>query len=473
VAGAAFAVLAAAGATSAYGPHPAWAADGGSAVCSVAYTGSDWTGGFTAQVTVTNLGPAVTSWRLGWAFGGDQRVTSAWNATVTQSGAAVTASSLSYNGTLATGASTGFGFQGTWKAADPAPTSFTFNGTPCAVPGGPTATPTPSPTPTPTPTPTASPTPTPTQSTTPTPTPTPTGPTGPGSTVQVGDAKTLKAALAAAVPGETIQLADGTYTGTFTASVPGTAAAPITLTGSANAVLTSSSGGGYGLHIQNAPYWTVRGLTFTGTQKGIVVDGSDHVLLDGVTVHGTTMEGVHFRQSSSYGTIENSTIYDTGTSGNGEGEGVYVGTANTLTDTSDHVSVLDNTIGPDVGGENVDIKEGTSDGLISGNHFDGSGLTGQNYDDSWVDVKGNDYVVEDNTGVNTTNDGYQTHSQFDGWGCGTVFRGNVSDLTGATGPDQYAFDITDYDATACPVTVAADNTVKGGNGLVNPGVPIG
>lgn len=46
-----------------------------------------------------------------------------------------------------------------------------------------------------------------------------------------------------------------------------------------------------------------------------------------------------------------------------------------------------------------------------------------------VDVKGNDVLVADNAGRNTTNDGYRTHTQQYGWGCGTVFRNNRSTLT--------------------------------------------
>ncbi|QKW25416.1 cellulose binding domain-containing protein [Streptomyces seoulensis] len=117
------------------------AADGG-AVCRVAWTADQWPGGFTAQVSVTNLGPAVSGWELGWTFGAGQRVTSAWNARVSQSGAAVTAGSLDYNGTLATGAAASFGFQGTWSGANPAPADFTFNGVSCA--GGSGGSPTPS-----------------------------------------------------------------------------------------------------------------------------------------------------------------------------------------------------------------------------------------------------------------------------------------------------------------------------------------
>jgi Right handed beta helix region len=287
------------------------------------------------------------------------------------------------------------------------------------------------------------------------------------ATVEVTTAKELKAALTAAAPGQTIHLADGTYTGNFKVYVAGTASAPITLTGSAKAVLTSS--GGYGLYLDGSSYWTVEGLTVTGGQKGIVTDAASHVVIDSVTVHDLQMEGVHFRTSSTDGVIKNSRIYNTGLQRPGYGEGVYVGTANTLDDNSDRVQILDNVIGPDVGGENIDLKEGTTGGTVTGNTFDGSGLSMTNYDDSWIDVKGNGYTVTGNTGTRTLNDGYQTHTQQPGWGCGTVFRGNRSDLTGATGANRLAIDVTNSSAS-CPTTVYSSNTVTGGNGLTN--VPV-
>jgi hypothetical protein len=203
-----------------------------------------------------------------------------------------------------------------------------------------------------------------------------------------------------------------------------------------------------------------------------MIDSATRVTIDGVTVHGLDMEGVHFRNSSTYGVIKNSRIYDTGNDGRGMGEGVYVGSAGGTSDKSDHVQILGNTIGPDVGGEAVDLKEGTTGGLVSGNSFDGRGLTGANYDDSWIDVKGNNYVIENNTGKNTTNNGYETHTQQSGWGCGTVFRGNTSDLTGATGSGRYAFNITNYNASSCKVTVDRSNTMTGGKALTNPGIPV-
>ncbi|GAA3910664.1 hypothetical protein GCM10022244_20840 [Streptomyces gulbargensis] len=284
------------------------------------------------------------------------------------------------------------------------------------------------------------------------------------ATVDVSTTAQLRTALANARPGDTIRLADGTYTGNFKATTPGTATARIVLTGSSRAVLTA--GGGYGLHLNGASYWTVAGITVTGGQKGIMTDAADGVVIDGVTVHGLDMEGVHFRNSSRNGVLKNSRVYDTGNDGRGMGEGVYVGSANTLTDRSDNVLIIDNVIGPDVGGESVDIKEGTTGARIVGNTFDGRGLTGVHYDDSWVDVKGNNVLVEGNRGVNTTNNGFETHSQQSGWGCGTVFHDNHADLTGATGPKRLAIHVA-HQSGSCRTTVYASNTVSGGYGLTN------
>nr|BFE73176.1 hypothetical protein GCM10020092_064770 [Actinoplanes digitatis] len=87
-------------------------ADAAAAGCRVDYTvASQWGGGFTTNVAVTNLGDPITAWRLTFAFGRDERVAQGWNATVTQSGTQVTAVNAAYNGSLGTGAATSFGFQ--------------------------------------------------------------------------------------------------------------------------------------------------------------------------------------------------------------------------------------------------------------------------------------------------------------------------------------------------------------------------
>ncbi|WP_410673323.1 cellulase family glycosylhydrolase [Amycolatopsis sp. cmx-4-68] len=112
-------------------------AGGGTGACKVAYSASNWGGGngFTANVTVTNTGPGtLTGWTLGFTFGGGQQVTlPGWGATFAQSGAAVTATNLAWNGTLAPNASTGIGFNGTFTGSNPAPAAFTLNGSACAA----------------------------------------------------------------------------------------------------------------------------------------------------------------------------------------------------------------------------------------------------------------------------------------------------------------------------------------------------
>ena len=63
---------------------------------------------------MTNTGTAaVNGWTLKWSFPGDQKVTNAWNGTVTQSGTAVTATNVSYNAAIARGGNAQCGFQGT------------------------------------------------------------------------------------------------------------------------------------------------------------------------------------------------------------------------------------------------------------------------------------------------------------------------------------------------------------------------
>ncbi|SCG54904.1 cellulase family glycosylhydrolase [Micromonospora halophytica] len=118
--------------------------------CAVTYTANSWTGGFSANITIRNLGDAVDGWTLGFTFPDPgQRVGQGWSATYQQNGQSVTAQNVSYNGSLATGGSTTIGFNGTWTGgSNPSPTSFTLNGTVCAGSTTPT---TPPPTTTPPP----------------------------------------------------------------------------------------------------------------------------------------------------------------------------------------------------------------------------------------------------------------------------------------------------------------------------------
>ncbi|GAA1360720.1 cellulose binding domain-containing protein [Streptomyces beijiangensis] len=130
---------------------PTLSASGATPACSVTYavTGQ-WDSGFQGAVTITNNAAAMSSWTLSFGFPGTQKVTQGWNGKWSQSGTTVTATNESYNGTLATGASVSAGFLASWSGSNPAPTTFTLNGTTCNVDSGPSPTPTPTPTSTPT-----------------------------------------------------------------------------------------------------------------------------------------------------------------------------------------------------------------------------------------------------------------------------------------------------------------------------------
>lgn len=92
-----------------------------------------WGNGFTAAVTVKNTGTStISGWTLGWSFAGDQRISNAWNATVSRSGSTVTARDAGWNGTLAPGGSMSFGFQATYSGINAMPARYTLNGALCS-----------------------------------------------------------------------------------------------------------------------------------------------------------------------------------------------------------------------------------------------------------------------------------------------------------------------------------------------------
>ncbi|GAA3881751.1 cellulose 1,4-beta-cellobiosidase [Streptomyces lacrimifluminis] len=105
--------------------------------CTVTYTvQNQWSTGFTAAVNVTNNSAAKSSWAVKWSYAGNQQVTSGWNAKFSQSGTAVTVANETYNGTLATGGSVSFGFNGSYSGTNALPTTFTLDGVTCNVDGG-------------------------------------------------------------------------------------------------------------------------------------------------------------------------------------------------------------------------------------------------------------------------------------------------------------------------------------------------
>jgi hypothetical protein len=289
----------------------------------------------------------------------------------------------------------------------------------------------------------------------------------PRPTVRVSTTDQLDAALQAARPGTVIGLADGVYQEkSFRATRSGTARKPIYLCGGRKAVLDGGSiTGGYVLHLDNVAYWRVSGFTVRNGQKGVMADGARRVAVQNLLVERIGDEAVHLRDGTVRSVVRGLTIRTTGLRKPKFGEGVYVGSAQSnwcaisdcKPDQSDGNYVLDNRISG-TSSESVDIKEGTIGGVVARNSFDGAGITGA---DSWVDVKGNGWLIAANKGTRAPYDGYQTHEILDGWGDWNLFSGNSSAVRAA----GYAFKVTKPHSSN---VVRCNNKETGaGQGLTN------
>jgi endo-1,4-beta-xylanase len=104
---------------------------GGGAACAVTYSVNDWGSGFTANISITNRGPAINGWTLKYSYAGNQHLTQGWSGTWSQSGPDVTVTNATWNGALATGASTSVGANFTYSGANGAPGAFTLDGVAC------------------------------------------------------------------------------------------------------------------------------------------------------------------------------------------------------------------------------------------------------------------------------------------------------------------------------------------------------
>jgi hypothetical protein len=283
----------------------------------------------------------------------------------------------------------------------------------------------------------------------------------------VDSASTLQSALDRAQPGDVIQIAPGTYTGNFVITPSGTPSDPITLCGSVDSILDGGDvEGGYVVHLNGASYWHLVGFTVTNGQKGVMADGTVGSVIRGLTVTRIGDEAIHLRRFSTDNLVTGNDVSVTGLRREKFGEGIYIGTAESnwcdITgcepDTSDRNVVEDNTIHQTTA-EAIDVKEGTTGGIVRGNTFDGSGMHDDGAD-SWVDIKGNDWLIEGNVGTDSLLDGFQTHEILDGWGTRNVFRGNTANVNGP----GFGFSLT----PARDNVVTCDNQASAaGEGLAN------
>ena len=280
-------------------------------------------------------------------------------------------------------------------------------------------------------------------------------------TIQVSTTEELRDALKTAAAVDTILLAGGEYEwgqkGTagslFMSSAEGTENAPITIKSMDNsnpAILKGTSfSDGMALYI-TGDYWNIENLVFCDAKKGIMLDNSNHTTIKNVTVYNIGEEGIHIRDGSSNCRVIGANVHDCGLLTASSGEGIYIGSAKTTTGYSydcNNNLVQNCIIGPDVTAECVDIKEYTTGNIIENCTMYGRGMTST---DSFIDIKGNESIVRDNTFYDDENtnisDAVQVHCQIEGWGCNNEIYGNTAYLTAET-----AYFVRSWSGTSCSV----------------------
>ncbi|WP_208629686.1 DUF7594 domain-containing protein [Paenibacillus ferrarius] len=297
----------------------------------------------------------------------------------------------------------------------------------------------------------------------------------------------IQNALKNASAGTVISIAPGTYVGNrstsgdpggqglFFSDKNGTSANPIILKScdAANPAILKGvnvNDGSYGIHL-TGDYWQIRDIEVTNAQKGIIIDNGNRNLLNNVNVHNVGDEGVHFRDGSSYNTLEYSLIYDTGKYQAGYGEGAYVGSDSSSN--YEHVvtgNVISHTnFNGGITAEHIDVKEGASGTIIEYCTFNGTGISGENSADSFVDVKGVNTIVRYNQGYRNGNanilDAFQvrTHGTDYATGTNNSFNNNTVNLDNSSGYVVFA-------TSAATGTKAVNDTRTGGGNLYNNNV---
>lgn len=103
------------------------------ASCTVtAGTSVSWPGGYTENVKITNTGAKATSgWKVTFGLPAREHVTAGWNITHSQHGTTVTAQPVSYDKTIAAGATLPFGFNASDSGAAAQPAWYALNGVRC------------------------------------------------------------------------------------------------------------------------------------------------------------------------------------------------------------------------------------------------------------------------------------------------------------------------------------------------------
>jgi hypothetical protein len=289
--------------------------------------------------------------------------------------------------------------------------------------------------------------------------------------VSVSTASQLGSAFANAQPGDLIELDAGTYSGNWTVTRSGTSAKPITICGPRAAVLNAGSlTGSVGLFLSGTDYWTLKGFTITNAWYGLGLADAHFVTVDSLHVYNIGEAAMVARNLSTHNRFQANYIHDTGRSRPEFGEGIYVGSAQVNwclhsgcnPDKSDYNTITRNIIGPNIGSQMIDVKEGTTGTVITRNRYDGAGMSLSTLNnDAWVNAYGNGVKDSANVGFNgRLRDGYKVQTLVTGWGQSNSFQYDTLDGGNSSG---YG-----YSVGSATNMVECSNVVSGfANGLSN------
>jgi len=293
----------------------------------------------------------------------------------------------------------------------------------------------------------------------------------PAATVNVTTAQELMTAMAQAKPGTVVKMAPGTYNAQINMTANGTATNPIWVCGPRTAVVNVGSvQNNHGIQISNSSNLVIAGMTVTNSLKGISVIRSHNVTIADTLVDNIGYEGIHLRAFTTDSTVVGNTIRNTGKRDPFYGEGIYIGTSDAnwcaqtdcLPDRTDRTLLMGNNISL-TGAQPIEVKEGTSKGIIRDNVIDGANAMPRA--DEWVKVKGNDWHIYNNQGKNSTVHGFAVNGSVAGWGLRNVFYGNTVPVNAA----GYGFFIHEQGTKGTSGTkVYCSNTVTAaGSGFSN------
>jgi hypothetical protein len=191
--------------------------------------------------------------------------------------------------------------------------------------------------------------------------------------LEIGPGDDVRAAIAALVPGDVLDLRGGTYTlsSSFRIGPVGTSSSPIVVRSKPGerAYIHQSNAGQNVIEISNARHFVLRDVEFSGGSHGIRLMSSSDVTIEGCEIHDT---GDVALSANSGGTYERLRIIDNHIHHtNGTGEGMYLGCNSNACRVANSLiagNYIHHTNGPTVEqGDGIELKEGSYGNVIRDN----------------------------------------------------------------------------------------------------------